>query len=106
MPKKKLVVTEDLIRSCLPDAPKGCSHVLSKHTARVWKVAVAYGPTYAPLSRPDGGEATWGFIKSTGAVHRPKNFKTPGEEVCHILDAGELSGYSSIIPTKTVITDD
>ena len=106
MPKKKLVVTEDLIRSCLPDAPKGCRHVLSKHTARVWKVAVAYGPTYAPLSRPEGGEATWGFITSTGLVKRPKNFKTPGDEVCHILDAGELSGYSSIIPTKTVITDD
>ena len=105
MAKKKLVVSEELIRSCLPDAPAGMEHRLSKHTARVWKVSLAYGPTYAPNARPDGGEATWGFVKSTGAVCRPKNFKTPGEEVCHILEAGELSGYTSIIPTKTVITD-
>ena len=103
---KKLVVTEELIRSCLPDAPAGCSHRLSKHSARVWKVSLAYPPSYAPLSRPDGGETTWGFITSTGQVKRPKNFKTPGEEVCHLLDAGDLSGYTSIIPTKTVITDD
>ena len=104
--KKKLVITEELIRSCLPDAPAGCSHRLSKHTARVWKVSLAYGPTYAPNARPDGGETVWGFITSTGQVKRPKNFKTPGEEVCHLLDAGDLSGYTSIIPTKTVITDD
>ena len=69
-------------------------------------MSLAYPPSYAPLSRPDGGETTWGFITSTGMVKRPKNFKTPGEEVCHLLDAGDLSGYTSIIPTKTVITDD
>ena len=103
--KKKLVVTDELILSCLPDAPKGMSHTLSKHTARVWKVSLHYPPTYAPLSRPDGGETTWGFVKSTGQVCRPKNFKTPGDEVCHILDASELSGYTSITPTKTIITD-
>lgn len=106
MRAKRLLVTEELIRSCLPDAPSGCSHILSKHSARVWKVSLAYPPAYAPLSRPDGGQATWGFITSTGQVKRPKNHKTPGDEVCHILDAGELSGYTSIIPTKTVITDD
>ena len=101
----RLVVTEELIRSCLPDAPAGFSHQLSKHSARVWKVSLSYPPSYAPLSRADGGQTTWGFVTSTGPVKRPKNPKTPGEEVCHILDASELSGYTSIIPTKTVITD-
>lgn len=99
--KKKLTVTPELIRSCLPDAPKGMAHVLSKHTARVWKVSLRYPPSYAPLSRPEGGETTWGFITSTAEVKRPKNYKTPGEVVCDLLDAGELSGYTSIVPTKT-----
>ena len=105
MPKKRLIVNSDLIASCLPDAPEGMEHRISMHTARVYKVSLVYPPTYAPLCRPEGGETTWGFVTSTGQVKRPKNFKTPGDEVCHLLDAGELSGYSSIIPTKTVITD-
>lgn len=99
--KKKLIVTEDLIRSCLPDAPAGMAHVLSKHTARVWKVSLRYPPSYAPLRAPDGGYCVWGFITSTAQVKRPKNSKTPGDVVCDLLDAGELSGYSSITPTKT-----
>ena len=102
---KKLVITEELIRSCLPDAPSGCSHRLSKHSARVWKVTLAYPPSYAPLCHPDGGYCVWGFVTSAGMVKRPKNFKTPGEEVCHLLDAGELSGYTSIIPTGNLIYD-
>ena len=102
---KKLIVTKELILSCLPDAPAGFSHTVSKHSARVYKVSLSYPPSYAPLSRPDGGQTTWGFVTSTGQVKRPKNHKTPGEEVCHLLDAGDLSGYTSIIPTKTVITD-
>jgi hypothetical protein len=102
---KKLTVTDELILSCLPDAPEGRWFTLSKHSARVWKVCLNAPGTVVPLSRPDGFQTVWGFVKSTGAVHRPKSFKTPGEEVCHILDAGELSGYTSIIPTKTVITD-
>ena len=101
----RLVVTADLILSCLPDAPAGMRHTVSKHSARVYKVSLHYPASYAPLSRPDGGQTTWGFVTSTGQVKRPKNHKTPGEEVCHLLDAGGLSGYTSIIPTKTVITD-
>ena len=104
MPAKRLIVNSDLIASCLPDAPEGMSHKITMHTARVYKVSLVYPPTYAPLSRPEGGETTWGFVKSTGAVCRPKNFKTPGDEVCHILDAGELSGYTSIVPTCTDLT--
>ena len=102
----KLKVTDELILSCLPDAPKGFSHTLTKHTARVWKVLLNCPAKHSPLRNPDGIQTVWGFVKSTGAVHRPKNFKTPGEEVCHILDAGELSGYTSITPTKRFITDD
>ncbi|WNL50976.1 hypothetical protein SCREM2_gp57 [Synechococcus phage S-CREM2] len=101
----RLIVTADLILSCLPDAPAGMRHTVSKHSARVYKVSLHYPAAYAPLSRPDGGQTTWGFVTSTGQVKRPKNSKTPGDEVCHILDAGELSGYTSIIPTETVITD-
>ena len=103
--KKKLIVTEELIRSCLPDAPDGRWFTLSKHSARVWKVCLNAPGTVVPLSRPDGFWTVWGFITSTGQVKRPKNFKTPGDEVCHLLDAGDLSGYTSIVPTKTVITD-
>ena len=66
----RLVVTEDLIRSCLPDAPAGFSHRLSKHSARAWKVSLAYPPSYAPLSRPDGGQTTWGFVTSTWSGRR------------------------------------
>ena len=101
----KLQVTDELILSCLPDAPSGMRHSLSKHSARVWKVLLAYPSSYAPLTHPDGGTTVWGFVKSTGAVCRPKNHKTPGEEVCHILDAGELSGYSSIVPKEGMISD-
>ena len=102
---KRLIITQELIESYLPPAPSGMTHKVTKHTARVYKVTLHYPPSYAPLSRPDGGQTTWGFVTSTGQVKRPKNHKTPGEEVCHLLDAGDLSGYTSIIPSKTVITD-
>ena len=103
--KKKLVITEDLIRSCLPDAPEGRHHTLSKHSARVWKASLVSPGSVVPLSHPNGFTTVWGFVSSTGMVRRPKNHKTPGEEVCHLLDANELSGYTSIIPTKRIITD-
>ena len=100
---KKLKVDVDLIKSCLPCPPKGYSHEIQQQSARVFKVILhdnhmEYSYTNEPVF------CTWGFIKGEN-VHRPKNHKTAGEEVCHILEAGELSGYTSIIPTKTSLLD-
>ena len=99
MPRKtKLKVDVDLIKSCLPIAPKGYHHEIEQQSARIYRVVLHDHHQYVHSTEPRW--STWGFIKGE-KVHRPKNFKTAGEEVCHILDAGELSGYTSIIPTKT-----
>ena len=100
---KKLKVDADLINSCLPCAPKGYRHEIQQQSSRIYRVITHCDQQF--IHR--GGEpswTTWGFIKGE-KVHRPKNYKMAGEEVCHLLEAGELSGYTSIIPTKTSLLD-
>ena len=101
--KKKLKVDEGLMRSCLPDAPSGFTHSVQQLTARSWAIWLHHPDKYLFSSEPR--KTIWGFIKGD-MVHAPKNFKMARKEtVCHILDMSDLSGYTSIIPTKTIITD-
>lgn len=104
MASTKLNVNESLIKSCLPDAPKGYSHRVVQVSPRVFQVLLQHPDIYT--YRPEPPCTVWGFVKTNGDVMRPKNYTKPSREVvCSILDAGELSGYTSIIPTDFIITD-
>ena len=99
----RLVVTKKLILENLPQAPEGYSHRVEKVSASIYKVMLDHPPVYSYTSEPVS--TVWGFIKGD-KVHRPKTATTAAREVlCPLLDASSLSGYTSIIPTKTVLTD-
>ena len=94
MAKRKLVVDEGLINSCLPDTPKGFTRKIEKISARIFRVMLEHHYPYT--YRSDRATTVWGFIKGEN-VHKPKNVDKPvRESLCHILDAGELSRYTCI----------
>lgn len=101
MPKakaKKLVVDESLINSCLPDAPKGYSHRIVQESATIYRVDLLHEKQYM-YKQGEPVITIWGFVKKD-QVHRVGIKQKPSREaVCHLLDASDLSGYSSIIPT-------
>jgi len=104
MAPKKLNVNESLIKSCLPDAPKGYSHSVVQFSARVFQVFLHHPDVYTYSTEPPF--TIWGFVKTNGDVMRPTNATKPSREVvCSILDAGELSPYTTIVPTNFVISD-
>ena len=92
----KRKVDAKFIAACLPDAPKGYSHRVEKVSATIWRVALVHPDRY---TYKEGVTTTWGAVKGN-AVYRAYNGKL-GEKVCDLLDAGELSGYSCIIPAYT-----
>ena len=95
MPKaKKLVVDEALIKSCLPDAPKGYRHSIVKESATIYRVNLHHPNHYV---YKENVVTVWGFIKGR-KVFTSKNMKPSKVEVCDILDACELTGYSSVVP--------
>ena len=100
MPAKRLIVTKELINSCLPDAPEGYRHSIEKVSATIYRVVLHHPNryTYKEFVKTD-----WGFIKGR-AVYRPKSGKASAIKVCDLLDANELSGYTCIIPTCTDLT--
>ena len=101
MPAKRLVVSKDLINSVLPDAPEGYRHSIDMVSPTVYRVNLHHPNRYI---HKENVVTIWGFIKGR-KVFTSKNSKPSKVEVCDILDAGDLSGYTSVIPTKTVITD-
>ncbi len=104
MASKKLTVNENLIESCLPAVPKEFTRSIVQMTPRVFQVLLHHPDLYTYTTEPV--TTVWGFVKSNGDVVRPSSFAKPSREVvCSILDAASLSGYTSIIPSKTVITD-
>lgn len=101
MPAKRLIVTKDLISSCLPDAPEGYRHSIVKESPTIYRVNLHHPNHYV---HKENVITAWGFIKGR-KVFTSKNSKPSKVEVCDLLDASELSGYTCVIPTKTVITD-
>ena len=102
MPKaKKVKVDEGLIKSCLPDAPEGYRHSVVKVSPTIFRVVLHHPDRYV---YKEGVRTDWGYIKG-GKVFTPRGGKPSKVEVCDLLDASELSGYTSVIPTKTIITD-
>ena len=102
MPAKRLVVSKDLIKSVLPDAPEGYHHSIVMESPTIYRVNLHHPDRYI---YKDNVVTVWGFIKGR-KVFTSKNSKPSKVEVCDLLDAGALSGYTCVIPTKTVITDD
>ena len=90
----KLKVTEELIRSCLPDAPKGYRHSVVKESATIYRVNLHHPNRYV---YKENVVTVWGFIKGR-KVYTSKNCKPSKVEVCDVLDSGSLSGYSCVIP--------
>lgn len=104
MPAKKLSVTTSLIERNLPVCPEGYTHKIVQMSPRVFRVSLEHEFPYSYTTEPV--ETVWGFIKSNGDVVRPSTFDKPSREVvCSILDAKDLSPYTSIIPTCTDLTD-
>ena len=101
MPAKRLVVSKDLIKSCLPDAPEGYRHSIVMVSPTIYKVNLHHPDVYV---HKENVVTIWGFIKGR-RVMTSRNSKPSKVDVCDLLDAGELSGYTAVIPTKTVITD-
>ena len=100
MPTKRLIVTKELINSYLPEVPQGFSRSIEKVSATVYRVVLHHPDVY---TYKQGVKTDWGFIKGR-IVHTPKSGKPSTVKVCDILDAGELSGYTSVIPTCTDLT--
>lgn len=96
MPTKRLVVTKELVASCIPDAPKGYRHTIVKVSPTVYRV-ILWHPDHHFSSRTNV-YSDWGYVKGR-KVFTPKGGKPSKVEVCDLLDAGELSGYTSVIPT-------
>jgi len=102
--KKKPTVDADLILRSLPEPPEGWYHSVEVYSTTTWKVCLHHPPVYS--YKADPVVTVWGFVKKTGKIHRPKDFHRPTPEVVgNILDELALSPYTSIIPTKTVLTD-
>ncbi|QIN96734.1 hypothetical protein [Synechococcus phage S-N03] len=97
MPAKRLIVTRELINSCLPDVPSGYSRTIEKVSPTIYRVVLHHPDRY---TYKQGVKTDWGFIKGR-TIHTPKSGKPSMVKVCDLLDAGELSGYTSIIPTRT-----
>ena len=100
MPTKRLVVTEELISSCIPPAPDGYSHTIVKVSPTVYKVVLWHPDIY---TFKNNVHSDWGFIKGR-KVFTARQGKPSKVEVCDLLDAGELSGYTSVIPTCNDLT--
>ncbi|QIN97017.1 hypothetical protein [Synechococcus phage S-H34] len=100
MPAKRLIVTRELINSCLPDTPEGYTRTIEKVSATIYRVVLHHPDRY---TYKQGVTTDWGFIKGR-VVYRPKSGKASTEKVCDLLDANELSGYTCIIPTCTDLT--
>jgi len=100
MASKKLTVNASLIEDNLPVCPEGYSRKIVQVSPRVYRVSLEHSFSYSYTSEPV--ETVWGFVKSNGDVVRPSTFeKASREVVCGILDAKQLSPYTSIIPTRT-----
>ena len=103
MPKKKLVVDEGLINSCLPDTPDGYRRRIIQQSPTIYKVVLDHEREYS-YKQGETVTTVWGYVKKD-KVHRIGINDKPAREVlCHILDASDLSGYTAIIPTCTDLT--
>ena len=100
MPAKRLIVSKDLISSCIPDAPEGYRHSIVMESPTIYRVNLHHPNHYVYRQNV---VTIWGFVKGR-KIFTPKNGKPSKVEVCDLLDAGELSGYTSVIPTCTDIT--
>ena len=97
MPTKRLIVTRELINSCLPDVPKGYTRSIEKVSPTIYRVVLHHPDRYTYKQEV---KTDWGFIKGR-TIYRPKSGKASMDKVCDLLDANELSGYTCIIPTRT-----
>jgi len=103
--KKKPVIDPEVILSAIPEPPEGYRHEVTTHSTTTWKVTLHHPPVYSYKSDPV--MTVWGFVKKNGNIHRPKDFTKPSPVVIgNILDNGGLNPYTSIVPTKTVLSDD
>jgi len=104
VPKRKLIVDEDLIYSNLPEPPKGFSYGVEQMTTTTWRVHLNHPRVYSYTT--EQVQTVWGFVKKNGNVHRPRNFTKPSPEVVgKVLDMGSMNRYTTIKPTKESLID-
>ena len=97
--KLKLQLNEQVISDLLPQPPDNYHYRVEQFSKLVYRVMIVNDGTFA--FKPDGEEvsAVWGFVKSNGDVHRPKNHgKMSPEKVCHVTNITDDLAYSSIVP--------
>ena len=95
--KKKIQVTEDLVRDHLPEPPAQMSYTIERVTPRVIKVWINDHHTYSYT--PDPVRSIYAYVKGE-MVHPPKNReKMRVEPLCHITDLSMCDPWSTINDT-------
>ena len=102
----KMKLDELLITKLMPPSPMGYTYEVEQFSPLMYRVWIVNHSVFSHT--PDKPYSVWGFIKSNGDVWAPKtaNKPRPRGKVCHISDIPDELRYSTIIPTKRVLTDD
>ena len=105
MPKaKRLKMSVEVITDLLPDPPEGFTYEVEQFSPLVYRVWIVNHMDFSYTS--ESVKSVWGFVKSTGDVVVPKNYlKISTKKVCHVTEIPQTMKYTTIVPTRTQLTD-
>ena len=102
MARKSTVIDDTTVMQSLPECPVGYHYELVHVSPLIRRIDLHHHRDYV-YAEGERVVTIWGFIKG-GKVFPPKRGKPAPKSVCQLLDARDLSGYTSIIPTCTDLT--
>lgn len=97
-------ITKEDIHQCLPVPPFRYKYNIIRQSPQVWRIELMHPNQYTYTNKHVS--TIWGFIKQ-GLVYPPLNSTKPQKQaVCDLFNIPDRMCYTTIIPTKTVLSDD
>ena len=96
MKRRWYKLTADVISDMLPIEPPGFSYRVEQFSKLVYRVMIINHNTYSYKPADEEIASVWGFVKSTGMVHKAKSRdKMSPEEVCRVTEIPQNLCYST-----------
>ena len=99
MKRRWYKMTADVVEDMLPIEPPGFSYRVEQFSKLVYRVMLINHASFTYKDEDEEIATVWGFVKSTGAVHRPKSRdRMSSIEVCKVTNIPQELCYTTIIP--------
>ena len=94
---------EQTIRNNLPIPPYRYKYVIAQQSPQIWRVDLLHPNHYN--YKTEQIWTVWGFVKGDKVYPPHNSIKPRRTSLCGLQDIPDSCSYTSIIPTKRVITD-